>query len=50
MEDINLLLKNLDLEQLSRCPDDCSKSYDDLKDIKEVLGNNNIKHPLESNL
>lgn len=51
MEDKNInLLKHLDLEQLSRCPDDCSKSYDDLKDIKEALGNNGIKHPLESNL
>jgi len=49
MEDINLLLNHLDLEQLTRCPDDCSKSYDDLKDIKEVLENNdNTKLPLES--
>lgn len=49
MEDknINLLLNHLDLEQLTRCPDDCSKSYDDLKDIKEALENNNTK-PLES--
>ena len=51
MEDknINHLLNHLDLEQLTRCPDDCSKSYDDLKDIKEALENNdNTKLPLEN--
>ena len=49
MEDknINLLLNHLDLEQLTRCPDDCSKSYEDLKEIKEAVENNNTK-PLEN--
>ena len=50
MEDKNIcILKHLDLDKLTRCPDDCSKSYDDLKDIKEALENNdNTKLPLES--
>lgn len=51
MEDknINHLLNHLDLEQLTRCPDDCSNSTKDLKDIKEALENNdNLRHPLES--
>lgn len=36
-KNINLLLNHLDLYQLSRCPDDGSKSYDDLKDIKRGI-------------
>ena len=49
MEDknINHLLNHLDLDQLTKCPDDGSKSYDDLKEIKEAVENNNTK-PLEN--
>lgn len=52
MEDKNIcILKHLDLDKLTRCPDDCSNSTKDLKDIKEALENNdNLKHPLEKSL